>query len=106
MRWAVLRSSRSRFSECPSTRSRRIWFGGFEGGSAVCAQAGIPVAGGHSIDCPEPVYGLAVIGLAPKANIRRNADAKPGDKLILTKPLGVGVYSAAFKKNALVSPGL
>jgi selenide,water dikinase len=72
-----------------------------EGGAAVCEQAGIPVAGGHSIDCPEPVYGLAVIGLAPKANIRRNADARTGDKLILTKALGVGIYSAAFKKGAL-----
>ncbi|MEP9349103.1 selenide, water dikinase SelD [Xanthobacter sp. KR7-225] len=71
------------------------------GGQAICAEAGIPVAGGHSIDCPEPVYGLAVIGTAPRARIRRNADAKAGDALILTKALGVGVYSAAFKKEAL-----
>jgi selenide,water dikinase len=75
------------------------------GGSAVCAEAGIPVAGGHSIDCPEPVYGLAVIGVAPKKNIRRNADAKVGDALILTKPLGVGIYSAAIKKDALPQGG-
>src|SRR4029077_2063701 len=68
------------------------------GGSSVCSDAGIPVAGGHSIDCPEPVYGLAVIGIAPKKNIRRNADAQVGDALILTKPLGVGIYSAAIKK--------
>ncbi len=72
-----------------------------EGGQSVCTAAGIPIAGGHSIDSPEPIYGLAVIGTAPKANIRRNADAKPGDALILTKALGVGIYSAAFKKSAL-----
>jgi selenophosphate synthase len=54
-----------------------------------------------SIDSPEPIYGLAVIGISSKANIRRNSDAKAGDRLILTKALGVGVYSAAFKKNAL-----
>ena len=75
------------------------------GGAAVCSDAGIPVAGGHSIDCPEPVYGLAVIGVAPKKNIRRNADAKVGDALILTKPLGVGIYSAAIKKDALPDGG-
>ncbi len=81
----------------PPEMVRRI----LEGGAAVCATAGIPVAGGHSIDSPEPIYGLAVIGTAPKANIRRNSDAQPGDKLILTKALGVGIYSAAFKKSAL-----
>jgi selenide,water dikinase len=72
-----------------------------EGGASVCEAAGIPVAGGHSIDSPEPIYGLAVIGIVKKANIRRNADAQDGDKLILTKALGVGIYSAAFKKGAL-----
>jgi selenide,water dikinase len=72
-----------------------------EGGASVCEAAGIPVAGGHSIDSPEPIYGLAVIGIGKKANIRRNADAEDGDKLILTKALGVGIYSAAFKKGAL-----
>jgi selenide,water dikinase len=71
------------------------------GGAQACAAAGIPVAGGHSIDCPEPVYGLAVTGICRKEDIRRNADAKPGDVLILTKALGVGIYSAAFKKEAL-----
>jgi selenide, water dikinase len=71
------------------------------GGAEVCTAAGIPVAGGHSIDSPEPIYGLAVIGVGRKENIRRNADAKPGDALILTKALGVGIYSAAFKKDAL-----
>lgn len=75
-----------------------------KGGAAIAAEAGIPVAGGHSIDCPEPVYGLAVIGTAKKTEIRRNADACPGDALILTKALGVGIYSAAFKKEALSAP--
>ncbi|WP_043878972.1 selenide, water dikinase SelD [Azorhizobium caulinodans] len=74
-----------------------------EGGSAACAAAGIPVAGGHSIDSVEPIYGLAVIGTVRKALVRRNADARPGDALILTKAVGVGVYSAAFKKEALSS---
>ena len=72
-----------------------------EGGSSICAEAGIPVAGGHSIDTAEPLYGLAVIGLASPSTIRRNTDAKPGDALILTKGLGIGIYSAAFKKHAL-----
>jgi len=71
------------------------------GGTSVCAAAGIPVAGGHSIDCPEPVYGLAVIGTCRPEHVRRNADAHAGDALLLTKPIGVGIYSAAFKKNAL-----
>ncbi len=75
------------------------------GGAAVCAAAGIPVAGGHSIDTPEPIYGLAVIGTCRKRNLRRNADAKPGDALILTKPLGVGIYSAALKKAVLSGDG-
>ncbi|WP_331376431.1 selenide, water dikinase SelD [Sinorhizobium chiapasense] len=72
-----------------------------KGGSAICAEAGIPVAGGHSIDSPEPIYGLAVIGTGSTANIRRNSGARAGDALILTKALGVGIYSAAFKKGAL-----
>jgi len=72
-----------------------------KGGAAVCAAAGIPVAGGHSIDTPEPIYGLAVIGICKTEDARRNSDAKPGDALILTKPLGVGVYSAAIKKGVL-----
>ena len=76
-----------------------------EGGREVCTAAGIPVAGGHSIDCPEPVYGLAVVGTARAADIRRNSDAKSGDAIILTKPLGVGIYSAAIKKGALSPEG-
>jgi selenide,water dikinase len=76
-----------------------------EGGSAVCSSAGIPIAGGHSIDCPEPVYGLAVIGTCRPEHVRRNADAKAGDAIILTKPLGVGIYSAAIKKDLLPQGG-
>jgi selenide,water dikinase len=76
-----------------------------EGGSSVCTAAGIPVAGGHSIDCPEPVYGLAVIGTCRPEHVRRNADAKAGDVIILTKPLGVGIYSAAIKKDLLPHGG-
>ena len=72
------------------------------GGVSVCEAAGIPVAGGHSIDSPEPIYGLAVIGTARRGELRRNADAEEGDVLILTKALGVGIYSAAFKRDALM----
>ena len=75
------------------------------GGQAIAAEAGIPVAGGHSIDSPEPIYGLAVIGTARPENIRRNSTAQAGDMLILTKALGVGLYSAAFKKQALSQAG-
>ena len=76
-----------------------------KGGATVCASAGIPVAGGHSIDVPEPIYGLAVIGTCAPQHIRRNAGAKPGDVLILTKPIGVGVYSSAIKSDALAPDG-
>jgi selenide, water dikinase len=72
-----------------------------EGGASICAEAGIPVAGGHSIDAVEPIYGLAVIGLCRPDHVRRNSGARPGDALILTKGIGVGIYSAAFKKLAL-----
>jgi selenide,water dikinase len=72
-----------------------------KGGASVCASAGIPVAGGHSIDCPEPVYGLAVIGTCRPEQVRKNSGVRPGDALILTKPVGVGIYSAAIKKSAL-----
>ena len=71
------------------------------GGAAVCAEAGIPVAGGHSIDSPEPIYGLAVIGLVRPDHVLRNSGAKPGDVLILSKALGVGVISAALKSGKL-----
>jgi selenide, water dikinase len=75
------------------------------GGAEICAGAGFPVAGGHSIDVPEPIYGLAVIGACDVAHIKKNSAAQAGDALILTKPLGVGVYSAALKKDALDAPG-
>ena len=71
------------------------------GGAAICAEAGIPVAGGHSIDSPEPIYGLAVIGLVNPKRIMRNSDGQCGDVLILSKALGVGVISAALKGGKL-----
>jgi selenide,water dikinase len=76
-----------------------------KGGATVCASAGIPVAGGHSIDAPEPIYGLVVIGTCKPEHVRRNNSARPGDALILTKPIGVGVYSAAIKANILGPEG-
>lgn len=75
------------------------------GGRAVCLEAGIPIAGGHSIDAPEPIYGLAVIGLCSPQQVRRNKSAQPGDALILTKGIGVGIYSAAIKKRRLDRAG-
>jgi selenide,water dikinase len=74
-----------------------------EGGESVCAKAGIPIAGGHTIDSVEPIYGLVAIGLVHPGNVRRNSGAQPGDKLILGKGLGVGLYSAAFKKGMLAA---
>ena len=74
-----------------------------KGGAAVCGAAGIPVAGGHSIDAPEPIYGLAVIGLCKTEQVRRKSDVRPGDAMILTKPLGIGIYSAAIKKNSAIA---
>ncbi|MGH8712402.1 MAG: selenide, water dikinase SelD [Casimicrobiaceae bacterium] len=71
------------------------------GGESVCAKAGIPVAGGHTIDSVEPIYGLVAIGIVDPAKIKRNAGARPGDALILGKPLGVGICAAALKKQQL-----
>ncbi|PKO89430.1 MAG: selenide, water dikinase SelD [Betaproteobacteria bacterium HGW-Betaproteobacteria-10] len=71
------------------------------GGEAICRAAGIPIAGGHTIDSVEPIYGLVAIGLVNPAHLKRNSAARPGDKLILGKALGVGVYSAALKKEQL-----
>ncbi len=76
-----------------------------EGGASVCKAAGIPIAGGHTIDSVEPIYGLVAIGLVHPSRIKRNADAQAGDVLVLGKPLGVGVLSAALKKNALPPEG-
>ncbi len=72
-----------------------------QGGEDVCRAAGIPIAGGHTIDSVEPIYGLVAIGLVNPEHLKRNSGAKPGDKLILGKQLGVGIYSAALKKDQL-----
>jgi selenide,water dikinase len=76
-----------------------------QGGQSVCQAAGIPIAGGHSIDSVEPIYGLVVLGLAHPSRIKRNASAQAGDVLVLGKPLGVGILSAALKKEALSAEG-
>ncbi len=76
-----------------------------DGGESVCKAAGIPIAGGHTIDSVEPIYGLVAIGLVDPKNLKRNAGAKAGDKLILGKPLGVGILSAALKKEKLDAAG-
>jgi selenide,water dikinase len=76
-----------------------------EGGASVCAQAGVPVAGGHSIDSVEPIYGLVALGLVHPDRVLTNRTARPGDVLILTKALGVGVLSAAFKQERLDDAG-
>jgi selenide,water dikinase len=72
-----------------------------EGGESVCRGAGIPIAGGHSIDSVEPIYGLVAIGLLDPRRMKRNADARAGDRIVLGKGLGVGIYSAALKKEQL-----
>ncbi len=76
-----------------------------EGGEAVCAKAGIPIAGGHTIDSVEPIYGLVAIGIVDPRNLKRNAGARAGDRLVLGKPIGVGIYSAALKKEKLPPEG-
>jgi len=76
-----------------------------EGGASVCRSAGIPIAGGHTIDSVEPIYGLVAMGLVHPSRVKRNADAKVGDRLILGKPLGVGILSAALKKEQLDAAG-
>lgn len=76
-----------------------------EGGESVCGAAGIPVAGGHTIDSVEPIYGLVVLGLVHPDRVKRNTGARPGDRLVLGKPLGVGVLSAALKKGELPAEG-
>lgn len=72
-----------------------------EGGRAVCAEAGIPLAGGHSIDSQEPIFGLAVTGIVPIENLKQNNTAQEGDYLFLTKRLGVGILSTAQKRGLL-----
>jgi selenide, water dikinase len=76
-----------------------------EGGESVCRAAGIPIAGGHTIDSVEPIYGLVALGLVHPKRVKRNADARPGDVLVLGKAVGVGVLSAALKKEALDGSG-
>ncbi len=76
-----------------------------EGGASVCRAAGIPIAGGHTIDSVEAIYGLVALGLVHPKRVKRNADARPGDVLVLGKPLGVGVMSAALKKGELGDAG-
>jgi len=75
------------------------------GGASVCASAGVPIAGGHSIDSQEPIYGLVALGLVHPDKLLTNRTGRPGDALILTKPLGVGVYSAALKQDRLDAAG-
>lgn len=76
-----------------------------EGGATVCREAGIPIAGGHTIDSVEPIYGLVALGLVHPRKVKRNADAQVGDRLVLGKALGVGILSAALKKQKLDAAG-
>lgn len=85
----------------PLETIRRI----LDGGDSICREAGIPIAGGHTIDSVEPIYGLVAIGLVDPRKIKRNAGARAGDQLVLGKPLGVGVLSAALKKEKLDADG-
>src|SRR3989449_5221643 len=85
----------------PVSVIRRI----LEGGQAVCAQAGIPIAGGHSIDVLEPIYGLVALGLVHPDKVKKNSSAKAGDALILGKPLGIGIPSAALKEGKVPEEG-
>jgi selenide,water dikinase len=85
----------------PVTVIRRI----LEGGESVCAAAGVPIAGGHSIDSVEPIYGLVALGLMHPDKVKRNSGARAGDVLILGKPLGVGILSAALKNGRLDGAG-
>ncbi|WP_018609182.1 selenide, water dikinase SelD [Uliginosibacterium gangwonense] len=76
-----------------------------QGGASVCAAAGIPLAGGHSIDAPEPIYGLVALGLVHPDKVKRNSRAQAGDVLILGKPLGIGILGSAMKKGVLDADG-
>ena len=88
-------------SVLPADTIRRI----LEGGEDVCRAVGIPIAGGHTIDSVEPIYGLVALGIVHPGKVRRNADARAGDRLVLGKPLGVGILSAALKKDAVDASG-
>jgi len=76
-----------------------------EGGESVCATAGIPIAGGHSIDTLEPIYGLVALGLVHPTKVKKNSGARAGDRLVLGKPLGVGILSAVLKKGKISAEG-
>jgi selenide, water dikinase len=76
-----------------------------EGGESVCAQAGIPIAGGHSIDTLEPIYGLVALGLVHPDKVKKNSGARAGDVLVLGKPLGIGILSAVLKKGRISEAG-
>jgi selenide,water dikinase len=82
----------------PPVVARRV----IEGSKSICLEAGIPLAGGHSIDSPEPIFGLAVNGLVEIKNLKQNNTAKKGDLLLLTKKIGVGILTTAEKKNQLI----
>jgi len=84
-------------SKLPAETARRV----LEGGRSICSEAGISLGGGHSIDSPEPIFGLAVTGIVTHEQLKRNDNATPGCQLFLTKPLGVGILSTAQKKNKL-----
>src|SRR5882672_5626233 len=88
-----------------NTLSRQTIRDILRGGETVCELAGIPIAGGHSIDSVEPIYGLAVTGVVDPKKVKRNSSACSGDALVLGKPLGVGIFSAAFKKGVLDDAG-
>jgi selenide, water dikinase len=81
----------------PASVAQRV----IEGARSICAEAGIPLAGGHSIDSPEPIFGLAVNGLVATTQVKQNNAARAGDLLFLTKPLGVGILTTAEKKGIL-----
>ena len=88
-----------------ATIAREVIADVLRGGEAACAAAGIPIAGGHTIDSLEPIYGLVVLGLVHPDHVKRNATARAGDVLVLGKPLGVGVLAAALKRDALDAEG-
>lgn len=89
-------------NKIPASAARKV----LEGSRQVCTEAGIPLAGGHSIDSPEPIFGLAVTGIADKEHIKTNNRAKPGSLIYLTKPLGTGIITTAQKKGKVSTENL
>lgn len=85
-------------NKLPAETARMV----LEGGRTICVEAGIPLAGGHSIDSPEPIFGLAVNGLVPLAQLKKNNTAKEGDLIYITKPIGVGILTSAEKRGILL----